>query len=107
LIWLIEPLRAAQDQKWSTQLMFNSPNPSRKQMIMDAFAHWTYVASDETTVFADLQSSPHRLANGFIQEILFDATTHTIWADDEDDEHAICDHGSKGLKMFTQQHKCD
>ncbi|PBK88316.1 hypothetical protein ARMGADRAFT_1033999 [Armillaria gallica] len=55
LIWLIEPLQAAQDQKWSTQLMFNSPNPSHKQMIMDAFAHWTYVAPDEMTVFMDLQ----------------------------------------------------
>ncbi|KAK0184299.1 hypothetical protein F5146DRAFT_1006567 [Armillaria mellea] len=35
LIWLIKPLQVAQDQKWSTQLMFNSLNPSHKQMIMD------------------------------------------------------------------------
>ncbi|KAK0209792.1 hypothetical protein IW262DRAFT_1302062 [Armillaria fumosa] len=39
VIWLVEPLYVTQDQKWSTQLMFNIPNLGHKQMIMDAFAH--------------------------------------------------------------------
>jgi hypothetical protein len=57
LTWLLEPLRASCIDRWSGTL--EHPIHSDKAgKTMDAFMHFAYIYSQQSLIFADLQSEP-------------------------------------------------
>jgi hypothetical protein len=56
ILWLLEPLRGASIERWSGTLQH--PNHDNKTgQTIDAFMHFSYVYSQQTLVFADIQGT--------------------------------------------------
>ena len=54
IVWLLEPMRGSSIERWSGTL--KHPNHDNKVgQTMDAFMHFSYVYSQHTIVFADIQ----------------------------------------------------
>ncbi|KAI0629563.1 kinase-like domain-containing protein, partial [Trametes polyzona] len=101
VIWLLEPRRSTAVNKWSGTMVH--PNRLDKlHMTMSAFAHFSFLWSESTLVFADLQSSYGRRADKTPAKILFDIMTHTRAG-----SSGVGDHGLEGLKKFISDHECN
>ncbi|KAJ7257230.1 kinase-like domain-containing protein [Mycena haematopus] len=98
--WLLEPLRASSVERWSGTL--EHPIHSDKAgKTMDAFMHFSYIYSQRSFIFADLQSTCGRAPSGNGASILFDVMTHTIPQDS-----GVGDHGSAGIESILNGHVC-
>ncbi|KAJ6474302.1 kinase-like domain-containing protein [Mycena sanguinolenta] len=100
ITWLLEPLRAASVDRWSGTL--EHPIHSDKAgKTMDTFMHFSYVYSQQSFIFADLQSTRGRAPSGSSASILFDVMTHTVQQDS-----GVGDHGDAGIKAILNGHIC-
>ncbi|KAJ7832306.1 hypothetical protein B0H13DRAFT_2289105 [Mycena leptocephala] len=77
ITWLLEPLRAASVNRWSGTLE-HPIHADKAGKTIDAFMHFAYIYSQQSLVFADLQSTRGRAPSGSGASILFDAMTHTL-----------------------------
>ncbi|KAJ7478049.1 hypothetical protein B0H11DRAFT_2424682 [Mycena galericulata] len=101
VVWLLEPLRGSAMERWSGTL--KHPNHGNKPgQTMDAFMHFSYVYSQKTLVFADLQGSKGRSRLGNSGWILFDVMTHTL-----DGTSGVGDHGEDGIQAILSDHICE
>ncbi|KAJ7133796.1 kinase-like domain-containing protein [Mycena filopes] len=101
ITWLLEPLRASALDRWSGTL--EHPLHSDKAgMTMDAFMHYSYVYSQKSFIFADLQSTRARAPSGNAVSVLFDVMTHTIPQDS-----GVGDHGAAGIDSILNGHTCN
>ncbi|KAJ7451474.1 kinase-like domain-containing protein [Mycena galericulata] len=101
VVWLLEPLRGSAMERWSGTL--KHPNHENKPgQTMDAFMHFSYVYSQKTLIFADLQGSKGRSRLGNIGWILFDVMTHTL-----DGTSGVGDHGEDGIQAILSDHICE
>ncbi|KAJ7096943.1 kinase-like domain-containing protein, partial [Mycena epipterygia] len=104
VIWLFEPRRSSQVKHWSGTNE-HPPWPQNKLgSTLNAFVHYAYLFSQESTVLVDLQSGLDSL---FIDEdgegiqVLFDVMTHTL-----DGASGVGDHGKSGINAFLAKHEC-
>ena len=56
VLWLLEPRRSPRVDKWSGTLTQPAQVMSKNAATMSAFAHFSLVLSEYTTVYVDLQS---------------------------------------------------
>ncbi|KAJ7100704.1 kinase-like domain-containing protein [Mycena belliarum] len=98
ITWLLEPLRASTIERWSGTLdhPMHADKPGKT---MDAFMHFSYIYSQRSRLFADLQSQS---ASGNRASILFDVMTHTVAQDS-----GVGDHGLTGITAVLAGHICD
>ncbi|KAJ7779278.1 kinase-like domain-containing protein, partial [Mycena olivaceomarginata] len=68
---------------------------------LNAFVHYVYLFSQESTVLADLQTATAVNENGQGIEVLFDMMTHTI-----NRSSGVGDHEKTGIKTFLEKHEC-
>ncbi|KAF7333428.1 Kinase-like protein [Mycena venus] len=98
--WLLEQERGnVQLRKYSGTL--DHPRYSDKQgATINAFQHFSYCYSNNTLVFADIQTSESHnpLSKA---SVLFDLMSHTL-----DGKSGAGDHGKEGIKTFVDQHDC-
>ncbi|KAJ7641567.1 hypothetical protein FB45DRAFT_1022309 [Roridomyces roridus] len=76
MVWLMEPFRPGNSEKWSGTNQHPSHTDSALGSTINAFAHFVYEASFGTIAVADIQTSRGRVGNKAF-DILFDLTTHT------------------------------
>ncbi|KAJ7613521.1 kinase-like domain-containing protein, partial [Roridomyces roridus] len=100
ITWLLEPLRAASMERWSSTLD-HPTHPDKAGRTMDAFMHFSYLYSHQTIVFADLQSTKGRGHHGKSTHILFDVMTHT-----PAQNSGVGDHGQQGIESILAGHAC-
>ncbi|KAJ7161857.1 kinase-like domain-containing protein, partial [Mycena crocata] len=105
IFWLLEPLRSSSVERWSGTLQ-HPPHENKPGRTMDTFMHFSYVYSQQTLVFADLQSESMllhtRSRTGESNWILFDVMTHTC-----DGASGVGDHGEDGMQAILSDHVCD
>ncbi len=94
IVWLLEPERSSIIQRWSGTMQHPKQTTNKTGATVTAFAHFAYIFSLRTIVFADIQSkwgyqclhsmlttilgSPGKLAHSHERgTILFDVMTHT------------------------------
>ncbi|KAJ6556663.1 kinase-like domain-containing protein, partial [Mycena sp. CBHHK59/15] len=100
ITWLLEPQRASSIEKWSGTL--EHPIHSGKAgNTMDAFMHFSYIYSQQSLIFADLQSTRGRAPSGDGASILFDIMTHTLAQDS-----GVGNHGHAGIESILDGHVC-
>ncbi|KAJ7221193.1 kinase-like domain-containing protein, partial [Mycena rebaudengoi] len=100
ITWLLEPLRSAAMDRWSGTLLH--PNHSNKAgLTMDAFMHFSFVYSQSTLVFSNLQSTKGRCVSGSSGSILFDVMTHS-----NNQDGGVGDHGPAGITAIFSEHIC-
>lgn len=56
ITWLLEPRRASSVEKWSGTLE-HPPHSDKAGNTIDAFMHFSYIYSQQSLLFADLQST--------------------------------------------------
>ncbi|KAI1791093.1 kinase-like domain-containing protein [Ganoderma leucocontextum] len=102
IIWLLEPRRSKSVTRWSGTLA-HSKRADKRHSTMGAFVHFAYDWSQQTVVFADLQSSAGKLPGPHMQygNILFDVMTHT-----PEGESGVGDHSIDGILSFLKGHSC-
>ncbi|KAJ7758876.1 kinase-like domain-containing protein [Mycena maculata] len=86
IVWLFEPRRSSKNKIGST---------------LNAFAHYAYLFSQESTVLADLQTATAIDENGEGIQVLFDVMTHTL-----NGSSGVGDHGKTGIETFLRKHEC-
>ncbi|KAJ7908245.1 hypothetical protein B0H13DRAFT_2498456 [Mycena leptocephala] len=96
--WLLEP--GAGLFRWSGTLE-HPIHADKAGKTIDAFMHFAYIYSQQSLVFADLQSTRGRAPSGSGASILFDAMTHTLSQDS-----GVGDHGPSGIKAILDGHIC-
>ncbi|KAJ6500211.1 kinase-like domain-containing protein [Mycena vitilis] len=101
VIWLVEPLRGSSLERWSGTLQ-HPAHENKPGQTIDAFMHFSYVYSQQTLVFADIQGSKGRAGDGTSGWILFDIMTHTA-----DGASGVGDHGGDGIRAILSEHICD
>ncbi|KAF8582863.1 hypothetical protein K439DRAFT_1235951, partial [Ramaria rubella] len=75
---------------------------SLKGATIIAFAHFCWLYSKNTLVFADMQGSPACNLLGNSVEVLFDPMTHSLTGDT-----GLGDYGQEGIDIFLMQHRCN
>ncbi|KAJ7449751.1 hypothetical protein B0H11DRAFT_2332079 [Mycena galericulata] len=101
VVWLLEPLRGSAMERWSGTLKHLN-HGNKPGQTMDAFMHFSYVYSQKTLVFADLQGSKGRSRLGNSGWILFDVMTPTL-----DGTSGVGDHGEDGIQAILSDHICE
>ncbi|KAJ7474554.1 kinase-like domain-containing protein [Mycena galericulata] len=99
--WLFEPRRNSKVFYWSGTNDHPAWPKSKIGSTLNAFVHFTYIFSQESTVLADLQTAAAVDENGEPVHVLFDIMTHTI-----DGSSGVGDHGETGISTFLAQHAC-
>ncbi|KAJ6463845.1 kinase-like domain-containing protein [Mycena vitilis] len=100
ITWLLEPLRASSVDRWSGTLE-HRPHSDKAGRTIDAFMHFAYIYSQQSLIFADLQSTRGRAPSGEGASILFDVMTHT-----HSQDSGVGDHGPSGIKSILDGHAC-
>ncbi|KAJ7339842.1 kinase-like domain-containing protein, partial [Mycena albidolilacea] len=107
IVWLFEPRRSSTVSHWSGTNEYPPWHRNKLGSTLNAFTHYTYLLSLESTVLADLQSV---LRVGFIlmqHTHLFIQATTTI--DEDGNGIQVCgvgDHGMAGINTFLEKHEC-
>ncbi|KAJ6540056.1 hypothetical protein DFH09DRAFT_874524, partial [Mycena vulgaris] len=83
-------------KRWSGTNEYPSWPNNKLGSKLNAFTHYAYLFSQESTVFADLQTSTVVNENGEGIHVLFDVTTHTL-----DGSSGVGDHDT-----FLKKHEC-
>ncbi|KAJ7145061.1 kinase-like domain-containing protein [Mycena crocata] len=99
VVWLFEPRRSSKVQHWSGTNEYPSWERNKLGSTLNAFTHYAYIVSHESTVFCDLQTQTVVDENGEGIEVLFDVMTHTLDA-------GVGDHGKPGIETFLKKHAC-
>ncbi|KAJ7857103.1 kinase-like domain-containing protein, partial [Mycena olivaceomarginata] len=97
--WLLEPRRSSRVKHWSGINEYPPWHQNKLGSMLNAFAHYVYLFSQESTVLADLQSVFFLLLDTIC--VLFDMMTHTI-----NRSSGVGDHGKTGIKTFLEKHEC-
>ncbi|KAF8576013.1 hypothetical protein K439DRAFT_1307918, partial [Ramaria rubella] len=101
IYWLLEEQRTPVVNNYSYTL--NHPDQkSLKGATIVVFAHFCWLYSQQTLVFADMQGSPARNSLGNSIEVLFDPMTHSLTGDT-----GLGDFGQEGIDIFLSQHRCN
>ncbi|KAF8573695.1 hypothetical protein K439DRAFT_1624887 [Ramaria rubella] len=101
IYWLLEEWRTLVVNNYSYTL--NHPDQkSLKGATIVVFAHFCWLYSQQTLVFADMQGSPARNSLGNSIEVLFDPMTHSLTGDT-----SLGDFGQEGIDIFLSQHQCN
>ncbi|KAJ7686042.1 kinase-like domain-containing protein, partial [Mycena olivaceomarginata] len=101
VIWLLEPRRSSRVKHWSGTNEYPPWHQNKLGSTFNAFAHYMYLFSQESTVLADLKLKVSVNENGQGIEVLFDMMTHTI-----NRSSGVGDHGKTGIKTFLEKHEC-
>ncbi|KAF8513199.1 kinase-like domain-containing protein [Gautieria morchelliformis] len=91
IYWLLEEQRTLVVNNYSYTLSH-----------LSAFTHFTWMHSQNTLLFADMQGSPARGSDGQPVEILFDPMTHSPTEDT-----GLGDYDQQGIDAFISQHRCN
>ncbi|KAJ7439539.1 kinase-like domain-containing protein [Mycena galericulata] len=101
IVWLFEPRRSSKVQHWSGTNEYPPWHRNKLGSTLNAFAHYAYLLSLESTVFCDLQTATAINENGDGIQVLFDVMTHTL-----DGSSGVGDHGKTGIETFLTEHNC-
>ncbi|KAF7364534.1 Kinase-like protein [Mycena venus] len=101
VIWLFEPRRSSKVKHWSGTNEYPSWHQNKLGSTLNAFSHWAYLFSQESTVFSDLQTATAINEYGDGVQVLFDVMTHTL-----DKSSGVGDHGKTGIDIFLKKHEC-
>ncbi|KAJ6560013.1 kinase-like domain-containing protein [Mycena capillaripes] len=99
IIWLFEPRRSSKVKHWTGTNEYPPWHRNKLGSTLNAFAHYAYLFSLESTVLADLQTATAINENGDGIHVLFDVMTHTV-------DHGVGDHGKTGIETFLKKHQC-
>ncbi|KAJ6560678.1 hypothetical protein B0H10DRAFT_1845638, partial [Mycena sp. CBHHK59/15] len=70
IVWLFEPRRSSKVQHWSGTNVYPPWHQNKLGSTLNAFTHYAYLFSQESTVFADLQSTSNFLCFcGFVPTV--------------------------------------
>ncbi|KAJ7236693.1 hypothetical protein C8J57DRAFT_1529988 [Mycena rebaudengoi] len=98
IVWLFEPRRSTKVKHWSGTNEYPPWHQNKLGSTLNAFAHYAYLFSLESTVFCDLQTAIATDIDGNGIEMLFDVMTHTL-----DMASGVGDHGKPGLKTVPRE----
>ncbi|KAK6974144.1 kinase-like domain-containing protein [Favolaschia claudopus] len=101
ILWLFEPRRTTKVEHWSGTNEYPAWPQKKLGSTLNAFTHYVYQISQETTVLADLQTSAAVNENGDGLNVLFDVMMHTT-----DGASGVGDHGQEGIDHFVDSHEC-
>ncbi|KAJ7934799.1 kinase-like domain-containing protein [Mycena leptocephala] len=101
IIWLFEPRRSSKVAHWSGTNEYPAWHQNKIGSTLNAFAHYVYLFSQESTVLADLQTATAVNENGDGIQVLFDMMAHTT-----DGSSGVGDHGQTGIETFLKKHEC-
>ncbi|KAJ7261489.1 kinase-like domain-containing protein [Mycena rebaudengoi] len=101
VIWLCEPRRSSLVKHWSGTNEYPPWHQNKLGSTLNAFAHYAYLFSQESTVLADLQTATVINEDGEGIQVLFDVMTHTL-----DGASGVGDHGKSGIDAFLAKHEC-
>ncbi|KAJ6529385.1 hypothetical protein B0H19DRAFT_861738, partial [Mycena capillaripes] len=120
VVWLFEPRLNSKVRHWSGTNEYPPWHNNKLGSTLNAFAHYAYLLSQESTVLADIQSIATAIkADGEDIEVLFDMMAHTGWVYYFpacfnhnltswifSSSSGVGDHGKSGIETFLQKHKC-
>lgn len=98
--WLVEPKRPSTVTKFSGTLSHQMNRKDLQSLTIAAFAHFVYLKSKATRVFADIQGTTTNV-KGKDTMVLFDVMTHSPAGDT-----GIGDFGPDGIASFLDDHRC-
>ncbi|KDR78004.1 hypothetical protein GALMADRAFT_138162 [Galerina marginata CBS 339.88] len=98
--WLIEPKRPSTVTKFSGTLNHQIHRKDLQSLTLSAFAHFVYLKSKKSRVFADIQGTATNIKGKDIM-VLFDLMTHSPTCDT-----GIGDFGPEGIASFVNDHIC-
>ncbi|KAJ7109627.1 kinase-like domain-containing protein [Mycena crocata] len=101
IVWLFEPRRSSKVKRWSGTNEYPAWNQNKLGSTLNAFSHYAYLFSQESTVLADLQTTAIDEQGQGI-EVLFDVMTHTL-----NGASGVGDHGKPGIQTFLDKHDRD
>ncbi|KAJ7741915.1 kinase-like domain-containing protein [Mycena olivaceomarginata] len=101
VIWLFETRRSSPVKHWGGTNEYPAWYQNKLGSILNAFAHYVYLFSQESTVPADLQTATVVNENGEGVQVLFDIMTHTL-----NGLSSVGDHGKSGITGFLKKHEC-
>ncbi|KAK6971448.1 kinase-like protein, partial [Favolaschia claudopus] len=101
ILWLFEPRRTTKVEHWSGTNEYPAWPQKKLGSTLNAFTHYVYQISQETTVLADLQTSAAVNENGDGLNVLFDVMMHTT-----NGASGVGDHGQEGIDHFVDSHEC-
>ncbi|KAJ7577391.1 kinase-like domain-containing protein [Mycena floridula] len=107
ITYLIEKKRPTTVSKFSGTLTHQAQRHNLQSHTVSAFAHFAFVHSQRSLVFADLQGKLILListlahVNGKDVMVLFDVMTHTTSGDS-----GVGDFGEEGIASFVRDHSC-
>ncbi|KAJ7768617.1 kinase-like domain-containing protein [Mycena maculata] len=101
IVWLFEPRRSSKVKHWSGTNEYPPWHQNKIGSTLNAFAHYAYLFSQESTVLADLQTATAIDENGEGIQVLFDVMTHTL-----NGSSGVGDHGKTGIETFLGMHEC-
>ncbi|KAJ7587253.1 kinase-like domain-containing protein [Mycena floridula] len=100
IAWMLEYRRPPGVQRWSSTTEFPT-HTNKLGSTLNAFTHYTFIASAEQIVLADLQTAQSLDKQGNMVHVLFDVITHTPTGDS-----GVADHGIEGIADFSSKHHC-
>ncbi|KAK7035081.1 kinase-like domain-containing protein [Favolaschia claudopus] len=101
ILWLFEPRRTTKVEHWSGTNECPAWPQKKLGSTLNAFTHYVYQISQETTVLADLQTSAAVNENGDGLNVRFDVMMHTT-----NGASGVGDHGQEGIDHFVDSHEC-
>ncbi|KAJ7501191.1 kinase-like domain-containing protein, partial [Mycena galericulata] len=101
VIWLFEPRRSSKAKHWSGTNEYPPWHQNKLGSTLNAFTHYAYIFSLESTALCDLQTSTVINDKGDGIQVLFDVMTHTL-----DGSSGVGDHGETGIQTFLEKHEC-
>ncbi|KAJ7806639.1 hypothetical protein B0H14DRAFT_3152843 [Mycena olivaceomarginata] len=101
VIWLFEPRCSSPVKHWSGTNEYPAWHQNKLGSTLNAFAHYVYLFSQESTVPADLQTARVVNENGEGVQVLFDIMTRTL-----NGLSGVGDHGKSGITGFLKKHEC-
>ncbi|KAK7007691.1 kinase-like protein [Favolaschia claudopus] len=101
VLWLFEPRRSSAVDHWSGTNEYPPWHQNKLGSTLNAFAHYVYQISQETTVIADVQTSKAVNEQGDGINVLFDMMLHTT-----NGASGVGDHGQNGIDTFVAKHEC-
>ncbi|KAJ7797992.1 hypothetical protein B0H14DRAFT_2618364 [Mycena olivaceomarginata] len=101
VIWLFETRRSSPVKHWGGTNEYPAWYQNKLGSILNAFAHYVYLFSQESTVPADLQTATVVNENGEGVQVLFEIMTHTL-----NGLSGVGDHGKSGITCFLKKHEC-
>ncbi|KAK7013006.1 kinase-like domain-containing protein [Favolaschia claudopus] len=101
VLWLFEPRRSSAVDHWSGTNEYPPWHQNKLGSTLNAFAHYVYQISQETTVITDVQTSKAVNEQGDGINVLFDMMLHTT-----NGASGVGDHGQNGINTFVAKHEC-